>query len=85
MDKNNENHLVIEELNWSQARQRAIKSCKNLLNIIDQIDPPPNLKLIKVRYPFGSTIVKDDVLYLPTDDSYSVPITDSSIDPRNGS
>ena len=82
MKNSAENQPLIEEVSWSKIRRRTMKGCKTLLNIIDQIDPPESLSLIKVRYPFGSTIIKDDTLYLPINHCQSVPIYDPAIDKK---
>ncbi|PIQ42770.1 MAG: hypothetical protein COV52_06225 [Gammaproteobacteria bacterium CG11_big_fil_rev_8_21_14_0_20_46_22] len=71
---------LIEEMGWEQARELAKKGCKELLSIIDEINPDKELTLIKVRYPFGSIIVQDDVLHLPIDNKTTAPINDIRID-----
>lgn len=80
--KPDENQTLIEELSWAEARKYAIKGCPKLLNIIDDINPGKNLTFVKVRYPFGSIIAKDDVLHLPSNGMETIPINDSSIDKR---
>lgn len=80
MTKSIENQPLIELISWSKARRRIMTGCKKLLSVLDQIDPPKNLKLIKARYPFGSTIIKNGVLHLPINNYESIPINDSRID-----
>lgn len=70
----------IEELAWDKA-EKLIGNCTNeLINIIKEIDPKKELTFIKVRYPFGSIMIHDDVLHLPFEDETNsvstIPITD---------
>lgn len=70
---------IIEELTWKEAIPYVSNGCSTLFSILSEIEPPKDLTLIKVRYPFGSIIIQDDVLHLPINQTSTVPITDSRI------
>lgn len=69
----------IEELTWKEARSYAAKSCSDLFEALDAIDPSDKYTLLRVRYPFGALIMHDDTVYLPIEGSRSVPLSDPSI------
>lgn len=75
---NNEEPLI-QELTWQEARPLAAKGCQKLLSILDEIDPADDLTFIKVKYPFGATIIKDDVLHLPIDYKNTAQIHSSQV------
>ena len=66
---------IIEEISWTEARKSFAKGCQKLLKIIDGISPSEKLTLVRVRYPYGSTIIQNDTLHLPTASNNTVPIT----------
>ena len=70
---------LIEELSWQAARSQLGSQFSEFVSIIDEIDPGPELTLIKVRYPFGALIVHNDTFYLPTEDGGSKPMAAMSI------
>ena len=80
MRKNTE--ALIEEITWKEARKLAAKGCQELMQIIDELNLDDSFTLIKVRYPFGTLIVQNDVLHLPVSNTMTVPINDSKIDKR---
>lgn len=55
----------IQILTWNDARPFVKKSDERLFKIIEEIDPGKEFKFIKVRYPFGTTILDNDIVYLP--------------------
>jgi hypothetical protein len=69
----------VEELSWDEARQYAAKGCQELFQILEEIDPGNKCTFFRVRYPFGDTIMHDDAVYIPREDSQSVPLGDSNI------
>lgn len=73
---------IIEELTWNEAEPYVAKGCPKLLAILNEIEPSKDLTLIKVRYPFGSIIIQDDVLHLPINQTTTVPITDPKIESK---
>lgn len=73
------NDLYMEELIWEQARHEIADVCPEVSNIIDEIGPNKTYKLIKVRYPFGSKIVDNGLLVLPTRKTEYLPLTDKRL------
>ncbi|CAN5284361.1 hypothetical protein BH10PSE19_BH10PSE19_09530 [soil metagenome] len=74
-----EKDLYIEELIWEQVRPEIADICPEVCTIIDEINPNNSYKLIKVRYPFGSKIVDNGHLVLPTGKSEYFPLTDKRL------
>lgn len=71
---------LIEEISWQDAREVVANTCKELADIIDDINPGKECTLFKVRYPFGMKILEDTIFYLPfRSPVISIPITDPSI------
>ncbi len=69
----------IEETTWQNIRAEVLSLNPELAEIIDYLNPGASLTLFKVRYPYGSEILKSGTLYLPNKLGQLVPITDSSI------
>lgn len=59
------------ELTWSEARDEVVKSDPQFANIVDDLSPNKNFTLLKVSYPFGTTIYKNGTFYLPTQDGFA--------------
>ncbi|CAN5423483.1 hypothetical protein BH10PSE19_BH10PSE19_00380 [soil metagenome] len=75
------NDLYMEELIWEQVRHEIADVCPEVSHIIDEIAPNKTYKLIKVRYPFGSKIVDNGLLMLPTGNTEYFPLTDKRLPP----
>src|SRR5579872_2005741 len=69
----------VEELTWKSARKYAIKGCQELYKILDEIDPSDQFTLLRVRYPFGSTIMHDDAVYITYNGNNSIPLSDPEV------
>jgi len=69
----------IQVLDWQSARDFIHKSDKVLFKIIDDISPDKKFKFIKMRYPYGTTILDNDVLFVPDKSFSTTPITFSDI------
>lgn len=69
----------IEVLTWDEARKDVQKVNPGLAEQIDLLNPGQEMKLFKVRYPFGSNILKLGILHLPNDKGEFVSIHDESI------
>lgn len=69
----------VTELKWNEAQKYAKQGCSELYDILCQIDPGPDLTFIRATYPFGTIIMHDDELYLPTDDYLSEPLSSENI------
>lgn len=78
MNKQNKQPLITETT-WKQVRNEAKEVCPKFSDIIDAINPDDDLNFIKVRYPFGSKIIQDGVVNLPTETGGVMPITDTRL------
>jgi hypothetical protein len=65
----------LEVLNWEQASKDVAKINPEFANIINSISPDKTYKLYKCRYAYGTEIIKEGVLQLPTDKGETLPIT----------
>lgn len=54
---------------WQDVREKVLKVNKELVSIIDKLNPDNRHKLIEVKYFYGDLIVSDGATYLP--DEYS--------------
>jgi hypothetical protein len=68
----------ISEQTWATARAVIAAQDLGLTKIIDDINPGDDLKLMRVRYPYGATIYKNGQLYLPGENG-SILLTDKSV------
>jgi hypothetical protein len=68
----------ISEQNWTCARASIANQDHALAEIIDEISPEDDLKLMRVRYPYGATIYEDGLFYLPGKNG-SILLSDKSI------
>ncbi len=69
-----------EKLTWKQVRADVAKVNPAFAKIIDELSPSDKYWVAKVRYPYGSLVMKKALLMLPNAKGDIVPITDSSID-----
>ncbi|MDO8954557.1 MAG: hypothetical protein Q7V63_06890 [Gammaproteobacteria bacterium] len=65
----------LEELSWQDVRLQVKEVNPTLAKIIDDISPSKEYGFYKVKYPFGSEILKRAMLHLPFNDTL-LPITD---------
>ena len=72
----------IQELVWDDVRQDIISTNSELVDIIDQISPSKEYTIFKVKYPYGTKILKEGLLYLPDKHGNLLPITECSSDIR---
>lgn len=73
------NQSLTEELKWEQVKKEVKNISSEFSNIIDNISPGNELSFIKVKYPFGSQIVNNGLLNLPTDQGKLRNITDTKL------
>jgi hypothetical protein len=71
-------YTAIEEVKWSDMRNKVAKVNPNLASAIDEIKNPPPLLLAK--YPFGSNLVNAGTIMLPLKNGRVVPISDQNVD-----
>jgi len=68
-------------LTWQEARTAIQKSDSVLAEIIDDIDPDSEYTLLKANYPFGTTILRNGLIYLPDKNNQTAPITNCGLTP----
>lgn len=71
--------IAVETLNWSQARKVLCGLNKELTDIIDELNPSKRHVIYKVRYPYGSEIVKNFTFHLPDHDGQLVSIEEIKV------
>ena len=71
--------LLLEEIAWENVREEVHKVNPFLTELIDEFCTHSQLPLYRGRYPFGATIVKDGIFYLPTSKGTVLPLNDDSI------
>ncbi len=73
----------LEIVTWQQIRNDVSKIKPDLAQAIDELNPSSDYFFIKCAYPFGSQVLKNATLMLPSKkDSRLVPLTDASVDPK---
>ncbi|MBY0544191.1 MAG: hypothetical protein K2Q14_01420 [Gammaproteobacteria bacterium] len=77
---NNDDTPLVEALSWNDVRAQVCSVDKILADLIDNLDPDKNLKLLKARYSFGDLIVKDGTLYLPKSRGQLISLHDPTLD-----
>lgn len=60
--------LDVQEVFWEDVRDEIYKLNPELAKICDQISPGKEHSLLKVRYPYGATIVDKGEFHLPSPD-----------------
>lgn len=58
-------HAGVEEVWWENIRMEVKKVNSVLADLIDQVEPSSQLKLFRVRYPFGAYIFNKGQVQLP--------------------
>lgn len=69
----------LKVVNWQAAEAEVFQAEPRLHEIITRLRPSENLKLVRVRYPFGVRIFHQGNLYLPVNHNHSAPITSPSL------
>ncbi len=72
--------LDIEVLTWQQVRDEVAAVNTTFAKIIDELDPDDSHILYKVKYPYGSQILQNGELYLPSHSNELLPFKSPSID-----
>jgi hypothetical protein len=70
--------LFLESLSWEKIRTEVKEANIELARIIDNINPPKNLKLIKANYLFGDLIVNDGATFLRKDKNTILTTSEAS-------
>lgn len=70
-----ESICFIREQTWDDVRHDVAKTNSLLASIIDEIDPNQQYKLYRVRYPYGSYLVRKGKLQLPDNYGSTVALT----------
>ena len=71
----------IQTLFWRDIRDQVRVTNPELVQIIDDIDPPDTFRLYKINYRYGDDIVHQGMMRLPNQEGKLVPIDDPSILP----
>jgi hypothetical protein len=79
--KNKEEVCSIKEVYWDEVRGDVTRLNPELAKICDEISPDKKYSLLRIRYPYGSTIVDKGVFHLPYMGNL-VPITHVDIPVR---
>ncbi len=69
----------MQVLTWQDVREDVLKVNPGLVEYVDEINPSKSFRIYKVRYPFGSYILKTGMLQLVNDKGKVVNALDDSI------
>lgn len=61
----NKNDLMVEELTWSDVRERVHAVNPTFANLVDDINPDNTHTLFLAKYPYGSRVVDKGKMQLP--------------------
>lgn len=64
----------ISEISWPDARKLLSQGDPVVRKIFEDIGPNAELSFIRVRYPYGMTILHENKIYLPISHQQSVPL-----------
>lgn len=81
MKNTNDNKVSMQELTWQDVRSEVSALNPELAKVIDGVDPGPEYTIFKLRYPFGSEILKNGPLQLPDKNGNLIFIDDKDMDP----
>ena len=70
----------LEIINWSSARKDIKKTNPSLVEVIDELSPSNQYKLIRARYCFGDLIIKNGELQLPSKEDLLLPLSHPETD-----
>lgn len=71
--------LEIEELTWSSASSLIFPANDELTKILDDISPSDDLKVYRIKYPYGAHIIHNSETYIPTSDGSFVSFNDKTL------
>lgn len=69
----------LEKATWNEVRDEVAKVNPTFAKIIDDLNPSDKYWVARVKYPYGSQVMKRSILSLPNAEGDIVPITDPSI------
>lgn len=69
----------VEEYTWNQVAENVRQVNPAFAEIVDEISPDSTYKLVLAKYPFGSTIIDNNIYHLPAQDGQISPAGDTSI------
>ncbi len=79
--KKTKKSLVIQELTWKEIRGQVRQVSPELSQVIDKLNPGSKYTVFKVRYPYGSSVLKNGNLFLPCDNGEFISLVDADISP----
>ncbi len=71
--------LDFQEVFWEDVRDEVYKLNPELAKICDQISPGKEYSLLKVRYPYGATIVDKGEFHFPSPDGTLLSLKDDRV------
>jgi hypothetical protein len=75
------NQGYLEILTWKDIRETVLTINPVFAKVVDKLDPSDDYKLVKVKYPYGSLVLKDAILQIPHGaDGTLTPITSTELD-----
>lgn len=63
-----------EQTDWTNVRDQVASLNPTLVSYIDAWAPGPEFAIYKIRYPFGSQILKKGYLQIPDESGQLVPL-----------
>jgi hypothetical protein len=66
--------LETQECSWADVRDEVYKANEALAKMIDDFNPSKDYGFIRAKYPYGTSILKDGKIHLPTDENTVVSI-----------
>jgi hypothetical protein len=79
----NKHKASLEKLTWKQVRKEVAEVNPALAKIIDEINPDGKHLLFKIKYPYGSEILRKSVFYVPNGNGDLVTLKDADKDIQN--
>jgi len=73
------NFPSVQKCYWADVRKEITKLNSDFARIIDDIDPGKKFRLYRIKYRYGSEIVRKGVFHIPNDQGKLIPITEPSI------
>ena len=72
-------NCCIDEVSWEEVRKEVSQLNPLLVQLIDQVEPRSELKLFRVKYPFGATIFRRNQIQFPLNRRQFVSLLDNNL------
>jgi hypothetical protein len=73
------NQAVGKVLTWKEVGHKVMKVNPPLAEIINELSPDSSYKVIVAKYPFASSIIDNNIYYVPTVDGGLAPLADNKV------